>query len=59
MYCRVEVREGRLVSFGHPSQQSPVIIDASTEVRIETPEPTLSRVLTVTHPAGGRIPSQS
>lgn len=61
MYCRVELREGLLISFGHPGQQSPVVIDASTAVRLDRDQRFASaladfyRVLTITHPSGGRL----
>jgi hypothetical protein len=58
MYCRVELREGKLVSFGHPRQQSPVVIDAATAVVLDRPldfTVAMFRFMTITHPSGGRI----
>ena len=61
MYYRVELRAGELRSFGNPLQTSPVAIDHSTDLRLARDQRFVSplrnyyRVLTVTHPLGGRI----
>jgi hypothetical protein len=61
MYCRVELRSGTLTSFGNPRQDSPVLIDGSTSIHLARdqgfalPDRNIYRILTVTHPLGGRI----